>query len=445
MCNGMYHFSKQTEDEKAKHINHVIANNATTSTDYLTGLLDTEGFYEEGRNPLSKDDSNWSLVVYNLNNFKVINEVYTREKGNEILIKIGELINKRLKDDEICARLRADRFAVLIHKDSFNDDFLLPELNSLDLLDNNLYSLNLQAGIYEIDNKDMPISSMIDRSNIVLSSLKEHHYAKYATFDEDVLENMKKEKEIIDNCEKAIANKEFKMYLQPQVLKNGKVVGCEALARWQKQDGTIIMPSAFIPIMEKNSSIVKLDTYIWEEAIKQLDNWKDTNNKDLFISINISPKDFFYIDVFEYFEELITKYRVDKKKLKLEITESIMMNDENKQLANIEKLHRAGYIIAIDDFGKGYSSLSLLKDLSADALKIDKDFLKEIDSNQKSESILKSLIDMSNNLNMKVVTEGVETKQQLDKLSNLGCNYFQGFYFAKPMSINEFEEYINMY
>lgn len=235
------------------------------------------------------------------------------------------------------------------------------------------------------------------------------------------------------------------MYLQPQVLKNGKVVGCEALARWQKQDGTIIMPSAFIPIMEKNSSIVKLDTYMWEEAIKQLEKWKDTNNKDLFISINISPKDFFYIDVFEYFEELINKYRVDKKKLKLEITESIMMNDENKQLANIEKLHRAGYIVAIDDFGKGYSSLSLLKDLNADALKIDKDFLKEIDSNQKSESILKSLIDMSNNLNMKVVTEGVETKQQLDKLSNLGCNYFQGFYFAKPMSINEFEEYINMH
>jgi EAL domain-containing protein (putative c-di-GMP-specific phosphodiesterase class I) len=254
------------------------------------------------------------------------------------------------------------------------------------------------------------------------------------------MKQIRHEQYVIGEFERALKDGEFRMFLQPQVEKDGKIIGCEALSRWITADGTVVPPGEFIGILERSELIVRLDRYIWEEAVKKLAAWKNTSFDSLYISINISPKDFYYLDVFTYLEELIERYQVPRSRLKLEITESVVMQDAIKQLALVNRLHEQGYDIEIDDFGKGYSSLSLLKDISADTIKIDKEFLRESDNDLKSERILVSVFDLSERLNMRVITEGVETESQLQKLIRLGCHMFQGFYFARPMSVDWFEE-----
>ena len=409
--------------------------------DSLTGLYSWDGFYEKARDAFqNSQDSEWVLIIYNIVQFKLINDLFGIPKGDEVLMKVAKLLKSKLSDGEICGRLRGDQFAVLIHKDNFDGRFVISASRELPgLLQSSQYHLHIQAGVYYVSDKTAPISSMCDRANIALSTIKGETNIHVAIFNESIMDKMLHEQYVINECERAIQAGEFMMYLQPQVREDGHIVGAEALARWVRSNGKVVPPVEFIDILERSDLIVKLDTYIWKMAAKKLAEWKDTDKSELYISVNISPKDFFYIDVYEFFEGLVKEYDIDRSKLKLEITETIMMRDALKQLALVNKLHNEGFEIEIDDFGKGYSSLSLLKDINADTLKIDKEFLKETDNDKKSENILGSVIDMSDRLSMKVITEGVETKNQLDRLVKLGCHTFQGFYFAKPMPVEDFD------
>ena len=190
---------------------------------------------------------------------------------------------------------------------------------------------------------------------------------------------------------------------------------------------------------EKCGLIHKLDEYVWEQAVKTLRRWMDLGRNDLHISINISAKDFFYLDVYEVITGLVKKYGVDTRNLRLELTETAVVN-ENENMEVIRKLHDAGFIIEIDDFGSGYSSLNMLKDVCSDVLKIDREFLRETENAVRSRDILEEIIRLSNRMNMTVITEGVETKEQVEMLTDMGCRVFQGFYFSKPISIQEFED-----
>ena len=199
------------------------------------------------------------------------------------------------------------------------------------------------------------------------------------------------------------------------------------------------MPGSFIGILEHAGFIHELDIYIWECAVKQLRKWKETGKRELTISVNMSAKDFFSIDVYKVLTELVEKYQVDAGKLRLEITETALLEEPESSKSIIKKLRERGFVVEIDDFGKGYSSLSMLKDIQADVLKIDMSLLHEIDRKSRSKIILRSIVNMANDLGMDVITEGVETAAQLKTLSDMGCHQFQGFYFARPLPAEKFD------
>ena len=218
------------------------------------------------------------------------------------------------------------------------------------------------------------------------------------------------------------------------------MLGAEALVRWKHPVKGMISPADFIDVFEKNGSIVKLDRYVWELACRQLAKWAEKGREDLYISINISPKDFYFIDVCGVLQDLVKKYQVNPRCLKLEITETTVMANLETQLNLIERLRKSGFIVEMDDFGSGYSSLNMLKDIRVDVIKIDMAFLGKTDNVNRAEKILKIIVELSRQLEIPVITEGVETEEQVKFLQSIGCELFQGFYFAKPMEVADFEQ-----
>ena len=229
------------------------------------------------------------------------------------------------------------------------------------------------------------------------------------------------------------------MFLQPLVGADGQLVGAEALARWRHPVQGLVAPNNFIPVVEKTGLIIRLDEYMWELAAEKLSRWKAQGRGDLSISVNVSAKDFYYTDLSKVFIDLVEKYGIAPDRLNIEITETVLITDLEMHVQTMDKLRDYGFRIEIDDFGSGYSSLNMLKDVKADILKIDMLFLRETENKERSRVILSSVINMAKALDMRVVAEGVETVEQMESLRNMGCDIFQGFYFSEPVSAEEFE------
>ena len=265
-----------------------------------------------------------------------------------------------------------------------------------------------------------------------------------AYYTERLFESSIEERRIIGEFERAISNNEFEMYLQPQVDSSGNLYGAEALVRWQHPERGLLSPTIFIDVLEKTGFIYKLDRYMWDKAAKKLGEWKKEGKDQYHISVNISTKDFYLVDVYETFVGLVDKYDIDPVNLNIEITETTLMSDFDKNMGIIRLLQNYGFNIEIDDFGSGYSSLNMLKDISADVLKIDMGFLRASENEAKGLDILESIITLAGKLGMKVITEGVETKKQLYMLVEMGCDMYQGYYFSKPIPVDEFEKKYNI-
>lgn len=248
------------------------------------------------------------------------------------------------------------------------------------------------------------------------------------------------EKSIVAEFDKALENGEFCMYLQPQFDSRGTLLGAEALVRWNHPKRGLLYPDSFVGILEKTGIIYKLDNFIWEKAAEKIKEWNAAGYEDYHISINISAKDFYYLDLYNVLTGIVRKYGIAPKHLNLEITETVIMSDVKMHMEILDRLQQFGFQIEIDDFGSGYSSLNTLKDIKADLLKIDMLFLRETDNQERSRKILKFIITMAKALNMDVITEGVETEKQLDFLSGIGCEMFQGFYFSRPIPVDKFED-----
>ncbi|MCR5153289.1 MAG: EAL domain-containing protein, partial [Lachnospiraceae bacterium] len=258
-------------------------------------------------------------------------------------------------------------------------------------------------------------------------------------YDRYMREQVLEEQILTGELTKALENEEIKMYIQPQVDKDGTIIGGECLARWVHPEKGIIPPGSFIPIFEKNGRIADIDRFIWREACKTLKSWQERGRGDLFLSVNISPKDLYVLDIFGIFTSLTKEYGIPAANLRLEITETAVMSDVVYAQGLIRQLQREGFIVEMDDFGSGYSSLNTLKDFSMDVLKIDMNFLKQTTSVQRSRDILESIIVMAEKLRTDVITEGVETEEQYEFLKNIGCKMFQGYLFDKPLTRSMFE------
>lgn len=409
--------------------------------DKLTSLLNRDGFFEKVQEILSKNpQEKYLMICSDIDNFKLVNDLFGRFAGNNFLIKIADAIKKYSKPEQIYARLESDRFAIFTKKSDFEEDLLTQNSEEILSITQKLhYPVNFHIGIYEVEDTSMPPSLMCDRAFMALKTIKGNLQLKIAYYNTEIRKTMIHEQQLIGEFPIALENKQFEMYLQPQVKNDGNVYGAEALVRWNHPQNSIMPPNNFIPILENKGLITNLDKFIWESAARKLKEWKDNGINDMYISVNISPKDFLYVDIYKTFVDLVKKYDISQKNLKLEITESAVLMNLEAQLILINKLRAFGFQIEMDDFGSGYSSLNMLKDIPFDVLKIDMAFLQATKNQERSIQILHSIIKLSKRLNMPVITEGVETKEQVDFLKDMGTDYYQGFYFARPMPVKDFE------
>ena len=433
--------SEKANDRAAENIDY-MATQYQSIHDDMTKVLNAGAFYEMARGHIIKNpDLSWVLISANIMNFRLVNTLFGVLKGNEVLIKTAEML-KRITGEArgLCGRLGSDQFAMLLPQDKFNEDALLDVQRDLaEAFNAGIYTFIIHFGVYEVADPSIPISVMYGRANTALRTIRESLKDTVAYFDSNLMSRLLFEQEVVGSFSNALKDGQFHMYLQPLAGENDAILGAEALVRWVKPDGRIIMPGSFIGILEHAGFIHELDIYIWECAVKQLRKWKETGKRELTISVNMSAKDFFSIDVYKVLTELVEKYQVDAGKLRLEITETALLEEPESSKSIIKKLRERGFVVEIDDFGKGYSSLSMLKDIQADVLKIDMSLLHEIDRKSRSKVILRSIVNMANDLGMDVITEGVETAAQLKTLSDMGCHQFQGFYFARPLPAEKFD------
>ena len=431
-----FQFEDRTEIEKKNQENQYKATH-----DPLTGLMNRDAFEARVEEILSASDKAYYMMCSNIKDFKLINELYGSEAGDALLIAQANVIRADKSEDAVACRVYADKFCTLLPKEDYNEEQFGGNMTSLmDTVLSVPLKIQFHFGIYEIVDRTEPIWTMCDKAMMAIDVIHGSYEKTFNFYRADMLERIIKEKEIIDNFEEAIENGEFHMFLQPQIANDGMIVGAEALVRWIHPEKGMISPGDFIPALEKAGLIYKLDLFMWEKAAQQLEKWKRVGRDNLFISVNISTKDFYLINVHEVFRDLSEKYDFDTRNLKLEITESALMKDVRKVVKTMDELHALGFDIEIDDFGSGYSSLGMLKDIHADILKIDMIFLQDTENTERSTTILKNVISMSKELGMPVITEGVEKKEHVDFLRHAGCDMFQGFYVSKPISVENFEQ-----
>lgn len=433
--------SETANDRAAENLDHK-ADHYHALHDTLTKALNAGAFYELSRASIVNGKSNsWVMVTANIMNFRLINTLFGVIKGNEILVRTAEALGTIADHSSgLCGRLGGDQFALLLPKEEYKEETLLNTARLLaEAYSSGIFTFSIHFGVYRMEDSTIPISVMCDRANAALRTIRDDLRKTVAYFDDSMMQKSIMEHQIISGFDRALKDGQFKMYLQPLVGEDGKVFGAEALVRWHKPDGTITGPGDFIETLEKAGIIHELDLYIWEEAVKLLSRWKRTEKRDLTISVNMSAKDFYSLDVYKALTELSEKYDVESRKLRVEITETALLEEPEKSDRIVAMLKGKGFCVEIDDFGKGYSSLGLLKDIQADVLKIDMSLLSEIESKQRSRIILESVINMAGSLGMEVITEGVETLSQMNSLATMGCRNFQGFYFSQPVTVEEFD------
>ena len=415
--------------------------------DDVTDSLNKTSFYLESEKILLQhctDDVKLAVLVMDIDGFKIINEIYNTNTGDNVLRKIAEILSKNIAEVGIYARLNDDVFAIMCE---YNDE------NSLIQLVNNIceeiksIELNVKIipsfGIYDVVNKDLPINKMIDNASLAKRTVKGLIDNIYAFYDESLSLSILADKEIEAEMKSALTNGQFEMYLQPKIdMKTMKPCGSEALIRWLHPTKGLISPGKFIPLFERNEFIVDVDIYMWEQACKVIRGWIDKGYEPLPVSVNISRIHFKYKNLIGIIENLVQKYNIPKSSLELELTESAFLDNEGEVNSTIMTLQQLGYVIAMDDFGMGYSSLNMLRKLPVNVLKLDRGFINEATCTQRGFIVLNHVVKMAKDLHAKVVCEGIESAEQVSILQSAGCDIAQGFYYAKPMPIEEYNNFV---
>lgn len=409
--------------------------------DSLTKAYNRYGFYKNAQKLIKEHtDTEYCLILSDIKSFKLINEIYGENIADKILIDEVNIIRQKMKGNSVLGRLNGDIIAMVIPKEYLSEKEFSDMIKLLsDRYSNKNFRLHIYLGVYYIKDVNETIRQMVDKVSLVIMKSKGNMSNYILYYDENSYRNDIFKQQLIGEFETALNENQFCMYLQPQTDKDGNMLGAEALIRWNHPNMGLIMPGAFIECFEDAGLIYRLDNYIWEEAAKQLKIWKDSGY-NYYISVNISAKDFYYIDVYQTFKNLVSKYGIDTDKLHIEITETALSEDKQAAHKTIERLHDEGFIIEIDDFGSGYSSFNFLKDVCADVIKIDRVFLKKSSHEERGEQILRSIISLSHDIGMDVITEGVENVDQLSMLAKMNCDWFQGYYFSKPVTVGDFEE-----
>lgn len=419
-------------------------------TDYLTGGINAVGFCEKTREILENSDSlSYYIVSLNVKSFKLINTKYGREEGDKVLNYIYKRLEKNILKDELVARSEADNFIFFLKENSPEKlekrlEKIIEEVNSFNINSQVPYNIDFSKGAYCVKNKKLEINNMIDYA---VTARKNYDVSKgnYCSFyDETLILKLEKELELINCLEASLKNKDFKIYFQPKIIiKDGEIGGAEALIRWQHPDYGLMSPSEFIPLFEKNGLIPKIDLFVFEQVCSFL-NKRLKNGEQIFtISVNVSRYNFRNNNFLRDYEVIKKQYEIPDNLIELELTESIILdNTEISYVKNlINEMHKTGFLCSLDDFGFGYSSLSLLSEFSIDAVKLDRSFFIKKDE-IRSQFVIETIVNLCKKLNITTVAEGIESLDQLTFLRKIDCDMVQGYVFSKPLEVTEFENWI---
>ncbi len=416
--------------------------------DELTGLYNKNTFYDAARNRMENNpDTKYVIACLDIEKFKFINDRFGYAEGDKLLQYIAEKLRKRASEyGTVAARFSPDLFFLLDKAEDINPEAFGAKMQRW--VENYPLECDIKiaVGIYRPESMTMPVRLMCDRANMAVDTVKNNYIINVAEYNKDVRDFLVAQSELLGDVEKAFETREFKVYLQPKFdIRTNKVIGAESLVRWIHNKKGLISPKDFIPMFEQNMLITRLDAYIWEESCRLIREWIDKGYGEIPISVNVSRVDISLIDIPKKFTELTEKYNIDARLIEIEITESAFTNDETSIINIVDELRGLGFKVLMDDFGSGYSSLNILKDINVDVLKIDTRFLEtgnNSDSKDKGREILESVIRMAKWIGLQTIAEGVETDEQKSFLMEQGCYYAQGFYFSKPISSEDFEKLI---
>ena len=416
-----------------------------SSIDRLTKIPNRNTFVEKTQAIIEENEGEkFAIVRFDIESFKIINQLFGTSEGDSILkfiaVKLQEIIEP-IKNGTYC-RITSDLFAFSIPYDG--DELVNKVIDTL-VAAVKMYPLNfditLSFGIYIAENSEYSVRHMLDRAAVAQKATKNNYKSHVSYFDEALKEQEEIEITIVSEMKRALENGEFKIYLQPKVdMRTGKIIGSEALVRWVHPEKGLISPRNFIPIFENNGFITELDYYIFETVSKQLDKWRQEGMPILPVSVNVSRADLYDPNLFPNIVRIVDKYNIPHEDIEFELTESSFISDNHKLVELTFNLQKGGFHVLMDDFGSGYSSLNSLKDIKVDVLKIDINFLPTSKDDERAGKILTSVVSMAQALDLKVVVEGVETRDQADFLISIGAYEAQGYFFFRPMPIEDFEK-----
>ena len=413
-----------------------------TERDELTGLFHKEFFFEYGKRlDMQNDNMPMDAMVIDINRFHIVNELYGREYGNDVLKKIGDRIHDLVKETGgLACRFDSNGFYIYIPHGHDLNKIISDSLDKINasLVDSNI---SIRMGVFEDDGNGLNMEQRFDRARLACNKLRHSYTTCFDFYNEELHSKELHEERLINDVEKALAEKQFKVFYQPKYNITGDkpvLSSAEALIRWFHPEFGMVSPGEFIPLFEDNGLIQKLDRFVWTEAASQIKRWNDEYGIYLPVSVNVSRVDIFNPMLGCILTDLVNINGFTPEKLLLEITESAYTDSSQEIIDTVKGLRNNGFKIEMDDFGSGYSSLNMLTSLPIDALKLDMKFIRNICENKKDSRLVEIMIQIARLLEVPVIAEGVETKEQMELLKSIGCDIIQGYYFSKPLPPEEF-------
>lgn len=413
-----------------------------TERDELTGLFHKEFFFEYGKRlDMQNDNMPMDAMVIDINRFHIVNELYGREYGNDVLKKIGDGIHDLVKETGgLACRFDSNGFYIYIPHGHDLNKIISDGLDKINasLVDSNI---SIRMGVFEDDGNGLNMEQRFDRARLACNKLRHSYTTCFDFYNEELHSKELHEERLINDMEKALAEKQFKVFYQPKYNITGEkpvLSSAEALIRWFHPEFGMVSPGEFIPLFEDNGLIQKLDRFVWTEAASQIKRWNDEYGIYLPVSVNVSRVDIFNPMLGCILTDLVNINGFTPEKLLLEITESAYTDSSQEIIDTVKGLRNNGFKIEMDDFGSGYSSLNMLTSLPIDALKLDMKFIRNICENKKDSRLVEIMIQIARLLEVPVIAEGVETKEQMELLKSIGCDIIQGYYFSKPLPPEEF-------
>ncbi len=411
------------------------------STDMVTGGKNKEWFLGKAKQRIRHSKRPYALVQIRMEKYRNYCTSYGVKEGENLLEDYNDALERIVDKKEITAHIEKADFALLLNYDTQAqlNDRIKYIINNLVAIRKNQH-LTFVSGVAKVNSKTEDLNALLSAAGLSLGKAEETT-EKIVWFNDSMKEEQVWERRIEDDMEPALENHEFILYLQPKYSTKGeKLAAAEALVRWIHPVLGFISPGKFIPIFEKNGFILKLDDYMLTAVAKQQAQWLSEGKALVPISVNVSRAHFTKDDLAEHICKIVDEYAVPHKYIELELTESAFFDDKSVLLDTVKKLKSYGFAVSMDDFGAGYSSLNSLKELPLDVIKLDAEFFRGIDDVNRANLIVGDTISLAKKLGMQIVAEGIETREQVDFLANQDCDLIQGFYFAKPLPVNEFEE-----